>query len=72
MLSRRCQRRTETIIPSLLKQHGAILTGGHEIIDLSNAENCLLQENVRLKVNGHVENITAAVRPIISLLLLFI
>ncbi|KUL82963.1 hypothetical protein ZTR_10278 [Talaromyces verruculosus] len=55
----RCQRRRETIIPSLLEQHGAILTGIYEVIDLSNAENCLLQEDVRLKVNEQVENITA-------------
>lgn len=73
MLSRLCHGRTETIIPSLLEQHGAILTGIHRIIDLSNAENCLLQEEVRLKVNGQVEDINAAVWPIILRpLLLFI
>ncbi|KAF2815491.1 aminotransferase GliI, partial [Mytilinidion resinicola] len=47
MLSRRCDLRNKTIIPQLLNQHGAVLgLSGDAVIDLSTAENCLLQKEI--------------------------
>lgn len=39
MLSSRCISRIETIIPNLLKQHDAVLSGSASTIDLSTADN---------------------------------
>jgi hypothetical protein len=39
MLSSQCKQRNEAIIPSLLSQHDAVLTGDVGTIDLSTAEN---------------------------------
>ncbi|OKL56660.1 hypothetical protein UA08_08293 [Talaromyces atroroseus] len=39
MLSSRCKQRNEDLIPSLLSQHDAVLTGDMTTIDLSTAEN---------------------------------
>lgn len=39
MLSSRCSSRNQTIIPRLLNQHDAVLSGNMSVIDLSTAEN---------------------------------
>ncbi|CAG8036673.1 unnamed protein product [Penicillium salamii] len=44
MLSSRCTSRNETIIPSLLRQHDAVLSGSSSAIDLSTAENWHVKE----------------------------
>lgn len=46
MLSARCKQRNETIIPSLLRQHDAVLTGDIATIDLSTAENWPVKQKV--------------------------
>ncbi|KAJ5366999.1 hypothetical protein N7541_000940 [Penicillium brevicompactum] len=46
MLSSRCISRNETIIPSLLKQHDAVLSGSASTIDLSTADNWHVKEVV--------------------------
>ncbi|OCK94718.1 aminotransferase GliI, partial [Cenococcum geophilum 1.58] len=52
MLSRRCEQRNKTIIPQLLSQHGAVLSGDDAVVDLSTAENWLLQEEMVQKMSG--------------------
>ncbi|OAA63433.1 aminotransferase GliI [Niveomyces insectorum RCEF 264] len=44
MLSRLCQERNKTIIPGLLSQHSAVLTGDAAVVDLSTAENWSVKE----------------------------
>lgn len=46
MLSSRCKQRNESIIPSLLSQHNAVLTGDMTTIDLSTAENWPVKQMV--------------------------
>lgn len=44
MQSTQCEQRNQSIIPSLLSQHGAVLTGDVATVDLSTAENWFLKE----------------------------
>ncbi|OCK86110.1 aminotransferase GliI [Lepidopterella palustris CBS 459.81] len=62
MLSRRCEQRNRTIIPTLLSQHGAILSGDDAVVDLSTAENWLLQEEMVQKMSGTHFGISGAIQ----------
>lgn len=46
MMSKRCLKRNQTLIPELLKNHGALLYGDTSVVDLSTAENQLLMEEL--------------------------
>lgn len=60
MLSRRCEQRNKTIIPQLLSQHGAVLSGDDAVVDLSTAENLLLQGEMVQKWSGALNSISEA------------
>ncbi|KAF2869632.1 aminotransferase GliI [Massariosphaeria phaeospora] len=46
MISNRCSLQNKGIIPKLLSQHGAVLSGDQAVIDLSTAENWFLKEKL--------------------------
>ncbi|KZF23925.1 aminotransferase GliI [Xylona heveae TC161] len=46
MLSRQSKERSKTLIPYLLSQHDAVLSGNQETVDLSTAENWLIKDKI--------------------------
>ncbi|KAI9149053.1 putative aminotransferase tcpI [Paramyrothecium foliicola] len=50
MLSLPCKQRNETLIPSLMNQHKAVLTGDATTVDLSTAENWAVKQTVLERV----------------------
>lgn len=70
MLSSRCISRNETIIPSLLKQHDAVLSGSASTIDLSTADNWHVKEIVldllREMQGDNTENVSCLLLRVIN------
>ncbi|ORY13911.1 aminotransferase GliI [Clohesyomyces aquaticus] len=59
MLSRRCQIRNEVIIPQLLREHGPS-SNPAEIIDLRNADNDFMRENLAASLSTITDDKSAA------------
>ncbi|KAI9878492.1 MAG: hypothetical protein M1830_000724 [Pleopsidium flavum] len=62
MLSRRCRERNAGVIPHLLSQHGTLLSGDQDTVDMSTAENWLMREELieRFRAGGAFDRLSNA------------
>ncbi|RFU32822.1 hypothetical protein B7463_g3511, partial [Scytalidium lignicola] len=58
MLSLRCKERNETLIPSLLSQHDAVLAGDVDTIDLSTAENWSVKDSLLNRLQDTLDSLS--------------